>query len=217
VFSLGRGKRFESLMNFWRDMIAATQIPKGSVKDYLNAVLPNFRNIYARYFHVSPRMIKVTSAAQLPERMEDHIGDIQTYIIELATSHIGLVKDFISELVTSRDQKEVFRGLTLSTIHSAKGLEWTAVFVLGNTEKVFPSPGFGLERNQVEEERRLYYVACSRARKYLYVTCSHNYRPASFASGATSADSSTTRKQSGFSRRSKIPGTIPFTRSTRTG
>ena len=175
VFSLGRGKRFESLMNFWRDMINATRIPKGTVKDYLSSVLPSFRNIYTRYFHVSPRMVKVTSATQLPDRMEDHIEDIQNYIIELSTSYIGLVKDFISEIVTSRDQKEVFRGLTLSTIHSAKGLEWTAVFVIGNTEKVFPSPGFGLERNQLEEERRLYYVACSRAKKHLHVTCAHNY------------------------------------------
>jgi DNA helicase-2/ATP-dependent DNA helicase PcrA len=176
VFSLGRGKRFESLMNFWRDMINASQLPKGTVKDYLDAVLPSFRNIYTRYFHVSPRMVKVTSATQLPDRMEDHIEDIQNYIIALSTSYIGLVKDFISEIVTSRDQKEVFRGLTLSTIHSAKGLEWTAVFVIGNTEKVFPSPGFGLERNQTEEERRLYYVACSRAKKYLYVTCAHTYQ-----------------------------------------
>ena len=210
VFSLGRGKRFESLMNFWRDMIAATQIPKGSVKDYLNAVLPSFRNIYARYFHVSPRMVKVASAAQLPERMEDHIGDIQTYIIELATSHIGLVKDFISELVTSRDQKEVFRGLTLSTIHSAKGLEWTAVFVLGNTEKVFPSPGFGLERNQVEEERRLYYVACSRARKYLYVTCSHNYQAGEFRVRGNLSRFVDDPKTVGFLQKVKDPGHDPF-------
>ncbi len=176
VFSLGRGKRFESLMNFWRDMITASKTPKGSVRDYLSAVLPSFRNIYTRYFHVSPRMVKVTSATQLPDRMEDHIEDIQNYIIELSTSYIGLVKDFISEIVTSRDQKEIFRGLTVSTIHSAKGLEWTAVFVIGNTEKIFPSPGFGLERNQVEEERRLYYVACSRARNFLYLTCAHNYQ-----------------------------------------
>lgn len=176
VFSIGRGKRFESLMNFWRDMINASKIPKSSVRDYLTAVLPSFRNIYTRYFHVTPRMVKVTSATQLPDRMEDHIADIQNYIIELSTSYIGLVKDFISEIVTRRDQKEIFRGLTLSTIHSAKGLEWTAVFVMGNTEKLFPSPGFGLERNQVEEERRLYYVACSRAKTFLYLSCAHEYQ-----------------------------------------
>ena len=210
VFSLGRGKRFESLMNFWRDMINASKIPKGTVKDYLSTVLPSFRNIYTRYFHVSPRMVKVTSATQLPDRMEDHIEDIQNYIVELSTSYIGLVKDFISEIVTSRDQKEVFRGLTLSTIHSAKGLEWTAVFVIGNTERVFPSAGFGLERNQVEEERRLYYVACSRAKKFLYLTCAHNYQ-----SGGTHVRGNVSRfaddpRTVAFLLKTKDPGHDPF-------
>ncbi len=210
VFSLGRGKRFESLMNFWRDMIAASKTPKGSVRDYLTAVLPSFRNIYTRYFHVSPRMVKVTIATQLPERMEDHVEDIQNYIIALSTSYIGLVKDFISEIVTSRDQKDIFRGLTLSTIHSAKGLEWTAVFVIGNTEKVFPSPGFGLERNQVEEERRLYYVACSRAKTFLYLTCAHNYQ-----SGGTHLRGNLSRfvddpRTGAFVLNIKNPGHDPF-------
>ncbi len=210
VFSLGRGKRFESLMNFWRDMITASKTPKGSVRDYLAAVLPSFRNIYTRYFHVSPRMVKVASATQLPDRMEDHIEDIQNYIIELSTSYIGLVKDFISEIVTSQDQKEMFRGLTLSTIHSAKGLEWAAVFVIGNTERVFPSPGFGLERNQVEEERRLYYVACSRAKKFLYLTCAHNYESGgSHMRGNVSRFVDDSRTAS-FLFRIKDPGHDPF-------
>jgi DNA helicase II / ATP-dependent DNA helicase PcrA len=146
----------------------------------------------------------------LPDRMEDHIEDIQNYIIELSTSYIGLVKDFISEIVTSRDQKEVFRGLTLSTIHSAKGLEWTAVFVIGNTERVFPSPGFGLERNQIEEERRLYYVACSRAKKLLYLTCAHNYQ-----SGGTHVRGNVSRfaddpRTVAFLLKVKDPGHDPF-------
>jgi len=175
VFSLGRGKRLGSLLNFWRELLAASQVPRGSVKEYLEQVLPFFQNIYARYFHITPRMVKVASATQLPDRMEDHIQDIRDYIIELSSSYIGLVKDFISEVVSSQDQCERQRGITLSTIHSAKGLEWTAVFVIGNTENVFPSAGFGLERNDLEEERRLYYVACSRARRYLYITSAYNY------------------------------------------
>lgn len=176
VFSLGRGKRLASVLNFWREMLAASQVPRRSVKEYLEQVLPFFQNIYARYFHITPRMVKVASATQLPDRMEDHVQDIRDYIIELSSSYIGLVKDFISEIVSSQDQCDRQRGITLSTIHSAKGLEWTAVFIIGNTENVFPSSGFGLERNDPEEERRLYYVACSRARKYLYVTSAYNYR-----------------------------------------
>jgi superfamily I DNA/RNA helicase len=120
-------------------------------------------------------MIRITSASQLPDRMEDHIQDIKDYIVELSTSYIGLVKDFIGEIVSSQDQRERRRGISLSTIHSSKGLEWTVVFVIGNIESILPSTGFGLERNQLEEERRLFYVACSRAKKYLYLTAAFRY------------------------------------------
>lgn len=178
VFSIGRGKRHSSLLNFWQDMIEASKINKETgVRDYLEEVLMVFKSIYGRYFYVEQenQMVVLASATQLPDKVDDHIADIKDYIKELSTSYIGLVKDFISEVVAGNDQLERKKGLTLSTIHSAKGLEWTAVFVIGNTDSVFPSMGFGLERNQLEEERRLYYVACSRAKKYLYVSAAHKY------------------------------------------
>jgi DNA helicase II / ATP-dependent DNA helicase PcrA len=175
VFSLGRGKRLESLLNFWRDMLEVSRLKRTTVREYLEAVLPVFKGIYARYFHITPKMLRITGAHQLPDRMEDHIQDIKDYILDLSTSYIGLMKDFIGEVVSSPDQRERRRGLTLSTIHSAKGLEWMAVFVIGNIESILPSAGFGLERNDLEEERRLYYVACSRAKKYLYITAAYKY------------------------------------------
>jgi len=178
VFSVGRGKRFESLLNFWHEMVDANTLHESKqteVKTYLETLLPVFKRIYSRYFYISPKMLRLPNAQQLPERIEDHIQDIHEYIVALSTSYIGLVKDFIGEVVSSQDQRQVKRGLTLSTIHSAKGLEWTAVFVIGNIDSILPSAGFGLERNQLEEERRLYYVACSRAKKYLYLTAAHRY------------------------------------------
>lgn len=57
--------------------------------------------------------------------------------------------------------------LTLSTIHSAKGLEWHTVFVLSVAEGRFPSPWAAVEEDEIEEERRLMYVACTRARENL--------------------------------------------------
>lgn len=72
--------------------------------------------------------------------------------------------------------------LTLSTIHSAKGKEWDAVFVLGVNEGHFPS-SWG-DAN-LEEERRLFYVATSRAARFLHIsTYSRDYRQgASFVTG----------------------------------
>ncbi len=58
--------------------------------------------------------------------------------------------------------------VTLSTVHSAKGLEWDALFVIWMTDGWFPSSRSYDEFEDMEEERRLLYVATTRARRYLY-------------------------------------------------
>lgn len=62
-------------------------------------------------------------------------------------------------------------AVTLMTIHAAKGLEFDTVFVAGMEETIFPHMSSLMERTGVEEERRLAYVAITRARKKLYLTC----------------------------------------------
>jgi DNA helicase-2/ATP-dependent DNA helicase PcrA len=66
---------------------------------------------------------------------------------------------------------EVEEGLlTLSTIHSAKGLEWQAVFVIWMVDGRFPAYQHLHDSEELEEERRLLYVAVTRARQHLYLT-----------------------------------------------
>ena len=57
----------------------------------------------------------------------------------------------------------------LSTIHQAKGLEWRAVFVLGLAEGRFPQAIAARTPAEIEEERRLFYVATTRAKEQLYL------------------------------------------------
>ncbi len=66
------------------------------------------------------------------------------------------------------DQQEI-EGVTVSTIHSIKGLEYKAVFVIGLEEGLFPAMR---EEIDIEEERRVAYVAFTRAKEKLYLTCS---------------------------------------------
>ncbi len=61
--------------------------------------------------------------------------------------------------------------VTLSTIHSAKGLEWHTVFILWATDGRFPSMYHMSDDGEIEEERRLMYVAMTRAKDLLYLTC----------------------------------------------
>ena len=60
--------------------------------------------------------------------------------------------------------------MVLSTIHQAKGLEWDAVFVINLTDGAFPHPRALGEEGGLEEERRLFYVAATRARRQLFLT-----------------------------------------------
>ena len=56
------------------------------------------------------------------------------------------------------------------TVHAAKGLEFQAVFVTGMEEELFPNANAKLYRKEMEEERRLFYVAVTRAKKFCYLS-----------------------------------------------
>ena len=74
-------------------------------------------------------------------------------------------------LVTDLDmQEEVPQFVTLMTLHSAKGLEYRAVFIAGMEDGLLPSARAKLEENRLEEERRLCYVGITRAKEFLYLS-----------------------------------------------
>ena len=82
------------------------------------------------------------------------------------------VRDFIdhSALVADTDQYKEDVAVTLMTAHSAKGLEFPLVFIVGLEDGLFPHSRSLADSSDIEEERRLCYVAMTRAEKYLYVT-----------------------------------------------
>ena len=63
-----------------------------------------------------------------------------------------------------------FSGVTLMTVHASKGLEFQVVFIIGMEEGLFPHSNSIMEKDEVEEERRLCYVAITRAMKKVYLT-----------------------------------------------
>lgn len=81
--------------------------------------------------------------------------------------------DFLEEISLIADiteHKENGDEVTLMTIHSAKGLEFDVVFLIGMEESIFPHANSLMERDGLEEERRLMYVGITRARELLYLT-----------------------------------------------
>ena len=87
----------------------------------------------------------------------------------------GSLRDFLADVAVDPD-KDAKDGdleyLTLSTVHSAKGLEWGRVFLISLMDGVFPSARafFDGDGNEIEEEKRLFYVAVTRAKDELYLS-----------------------------------------------
>ncbi|MGV9994447.1 ATP-dependent DNA helicase UvrD2 [Streptomyces sp. NPDC003374] len=88
--------------------------------------------------------------------------------------------DFVAELDERANAQHAptVEGVTLASLHSAKGLEWDAVFLVGVAEGMMPIT-YARTDEQIEEERRLLYVGVTRAREHLYVSWSVSRSPGS--------------------------------------
>ncbi|HEX5834510.1 MAG TPA: 3'-5' exonuclease, partial [Pyrinomonadaceae bacterium] len=82
------------------------------------------------------------------------------------------LREFVdhSALVSDQDQYKRDAPVTLMTVHSAKGLEFPLVFIVGLEDGLFPHSRSATDPAELEEERRLAYVAMTRAERFLYVT-----------------------------------------------
>ena len=84
------------------------------------------------------------------------------------------LQDFLESISLSSDidnLEEKEDSITLMTLHSAKGLEFPVVFLVGMEDGIFPSYRSISEQSELEEERRLCYVGITRAKKKLFLTC----------------------------------------------
>lgn len=97
--------------------------------------------------------------------------------VELTAADLPVVtlSDYLENVsllsaVDLEDDEESSNKITLMTVHSSKGLEFPYVFVAGMEENIFPSGGFMASENDIEEERRLFYVAMTRAKKAVAFT-----------------------------------------------
>jgi DNA helicase-2/ATP-dependent DNA helicase PcrA len=121
---------------------------EGGYEDYLRA----------EFLNADSRVEDVRQLAEYARSYED---------VDAFLAEVSLLSEISAETVSEGGEPD--EKLVLSSIHQAKGLEWRAVFVVWLADGRFPSAQALKDKDGEEEERRLFYVACTRAKDELYL------------------------------------------------
>ena len=146
-------EQFMAIMHQLKD-VAETQSPAKLIDEIIRLIG------YTTY-------LRQTEADTADER----IGNLME-LEEIASSYVDL-QDFLNNMVLNTqkadDENEVFDGVNLMTMHASKGLEFPVVIMVGSNEGIIPHFK-AMYDGDVSEERRLFYVAMTRAEKLLFIT-----------------------------------------------
>jgi DNA helicase-2/ATP-dependent DNA helicase PcrA len=115
--------------------------------------------------------LKAENSEEAESRLEN-LQELVNAAVDYDADEGGGLRDFIdaAALVSDTDQYKRDAPVTLMTMHAAKGLEFPLVFIVGLEDGLFPHSRAATDPAELEEERRLCYVAITRAERFLYVT-----------------------------------------------
>ncbi|HJP94241.1 MAG TPA: UvrD-helicase domain-containing protein [Pyrinomonadaceae bacterium] len=183
----------DSELSWWETLGQIVEQPENLGSRAISA-LKNFRKIVTHLASLSESSTDSTSpvsdivraaiietgydTALRSERTDEAEGRLENLqeLVNAAVDYdeqgIDGLREFIdhSALVSDQDDYKRDAPVTLMTAHSAKGLEFPLVFIVGLEDGLFPHSRSATDRSELEEERRLAYVAMTRAERYLYVT-----------------------------------------------
>jgi DNA helicase-2/ATP-dependent DNA helicase PcrA len=182
-------------LSLWETIALVIDKPEALSSRAINA-LKSFKRIIERLGEMADDAAEIESAAPVSdtvraaitetgyehalrsERTDEAEGRLEN-LQELVNAAVDYdekgvegLREFIdhSALVSDQDQYKRDAPVTLMTAHSAKGLEFPVVFIVGLEDGLFPHSRSATDPAELEEERRLCYVAMTRAENYLYVT-----------------------------------------------
>jgi DNA helicase-2/ATP-dependent DNA helicase PcrA len=169
----------------FRDLLAPLKVPAKSAKAWaqlchtLEEIAPGGKpNPPGEMIHsVIEAIYDDYLKAKFPnyEQRREDLGTLANFSRQYESAgdfldQLALLTSLDNEVTAADEDNEM---LTLSSVHQAKGLEWKAVFVIWMTDGMFPSNRSLESDDAVEEERRLFYVAVTRAKDELYLTYPH--------------------------------------------
>ena len=150
-------------VNFMNIFSALTEIGKTNPANLVRSIVdsPYRQYVEAQWTDASSRLDDIRQLAIFAGKFDN----LEEFLGEAALQEAFHLKNQKDKAAKAKAGK-----IVLSTIHQAKGLEWKAVFIIGLTDGGFPHERAMSEEGGLEEERRLFYVAVTRAKKYLYLT-----------------------------------------------
>jgi len=127
----------------------------------------DFIDLLDETFHIKEYYFKLPDSLDKVANIDEFYGLFRDFILSRPEAGID---DFLNEIMLQSDQDQIDNGsISIMSIHASKGLEFDYLFVIGLEEGFFPITGDG---SDIEEERRLGYVAITRAKKELTLSCS---------------------------------------------
>jgi DNA helicase-2/ATP-dependent DNA helicase PcrA len=155
----------ESASEQWPEFVSLMRALAGAGSSEVSSQVHAVRTVYApllerRYDNVDARLRDLEQIEAMSGRFESR----RSMLSDITLDAPAWASDLAGPPLLDED------WLVLSTMHSAKGLEWDSVYVIHAADGNVPSDMATGSPEEIEEERRLFYVACSRAKQHLYVT-----------------------------------------------
>ena len=152
-----KNEKLYGLFNLLFDIHTSKALPSEKLQQVLEYYFPLFKTIYDDYN-------KRNKDLEIFQNISENYKSLDVLLADMA------IEPIIDSVVDIEAPTKESEFLTLSTIHSAKGLEWHSVFVIHAVDGYFPSSRSAETTELLEEERRLMYVSVTRAKQNLFIT-----------------------------------------------
>jgi DNA helicase-2/ATP-dependent DNA helicase PcrA len=152
-----KNEKLHGLFNLLYNIHTSKALPSEKLQQVLEYYYPIFKTIYDDYN-------KRNKDLEIFQNISENYKSLDVLLADMA------IEPIIDSVVDIEAPTKETEFLTLSTIHSAKGLEWHSVFVIHAVDGYFPSSRSAETTELLEEERRLMYVSVTRAKQNLFIT-----------------------------------------------
>jgi superfamily I DNA/RNA helicase len=158
-------KKLELFTYGMSTVVSRLSVPAAAVEEIVTSF--NYKDYINAKYHKEPSKAKTKC---------ENIDRFLLLVNNLVTDGLS-AEDLVFQLALERPTDDEESGsVTISTIHSAKGLEWRRIYLTNMVEGSCPHRWCLNEESSIEEERRLWYVACTRAKDFLNI-CVHSLEP----------------------------------------